>query len=244
MQKKNSFILYTDNKVQINMLTDQQAGQLFKALVDFADSGDIPPFEDSMTALAFSFISAQISRDSAKFEETCKRRAEYGKKGGIASQKAKKAKTTSSDKQNQANQADTVTVTETVTETVSETVTDTVSDTVTDAADKLLSDTFAEAAPSGKRTAKQQHKDGFLTFGTYRNVRLSQAQYDKLCTDFGAKTVSDYIRRIDEWVQLKGKTYKDYDLAIRQWLSRDEKSPPAKKSSLDGFDFSKFVNNF
>lgn len=90
MSEKKSFILYTDNRSQINMLSDQQAGRLFKALFAFAESGDIPAFEDGMTTMAFSFISAQIKRDSDKYDDVCKKRSENGKKGGRPSEKAKK----------------------------------------------------------------------------------------------------------------------------------------------------------
>ena len=258
MEKKKSFILYTDNRNQINMLSDQQAGRLFKALFAFAESGDIPTFDDGMTAMAFSFISSQISRDSEKYDEVCKKRSESGKKGGIASYKSQKAKKANQANQanadfaeknqanadfaekNQANQADNDTVTENDNET----------DTVTDIVSDIITDTVAHAKKklSGKRTAEEEQqqdkKKEIISFGDYGNVKLTQEQYDKLCQEFGKKTITDYIQRMDDWVQLKGNTYNDYGLALRQWLDRDKIIPGTKRSSWDDIDFSKFVNNF
>lgn len=73
MAKKKSFVLYFDCKKQIDMLSDEQAGKLFKALFDFAESDEIPEFSDGMLTMAFSFISAQIERDSVKYEERCEK---------------------------------------------------------------------------------------------------------------------------------------------------------------------------
>ncbi|MDE6102821.1 MAG: hypothetical protein K2F73_07605, partial [Ruminococcus sp.] len=42
------FQIYFDCKQHIDMLSDEQAGQLFKALFDFAVSGKIPEFSDGM----------------------------------------------------------------------------------------------------------------------------------------------------------------------------------------------------
>jgi len=247
MSEKKSFILYTDNRSQINMLSDQQAGRLFKALFAFAESGDIPAFDDGMTTMAFSFISAQIKRDSDKYDDVCKKRSENGKKGAIATNRAKKLKSANPAnadfaKKNSANPADN----DTVTENENKTDTDTVNDIVND----IVTDTVAHAKKklSGKRTAEEKQQQDkikeILSFGNYGNVKLTQEQYDKLCQEFGENTANDYIQRIDDWVQLKGNTYNDYGLALRQWIGRDGKITGTQNSSCNDIDFSKFVNNF
>ena len=51
---------------------------------------------------------------------------------------------------------------------------------------------------------------------------------------------------MDEWIQLKGKKpYKDYNLAIRNWINRDKENNRNQKS--DDFDVEKykqFINKF
>lgn len=73
MADKKSFILYLDNKKQLDMLTDEQAGKLIKALFEFAESGTVPEFNDGMLIMAFSFMSDSIARDSEKYKQKCER---------------------------------------------------------------------------------------------------------------------------------------------------------------------------
>lgn len=68
---------------------------------------------------------------------------------------------------------------------------------------------------------------------------MNHEQYQKLCSDYGESIIADYIKRIDEWIQMKGKNpYKDFNLAIRNWLNRDG----IKQKSADDFDIDKYKN--
>lgn len=59
-------------------------------------------------------------------------------------------------------------------------------------------------------------------YGDYKHVLLTDEQYNKLVSDYGKSTITEYIKKVDDWIQLKGKTpYKDFNLAIRNWLNRD-----------------------
>ena len=64
------------------MLTDEQAGKLFKALFAFAKDGIEPDFDDGVVAMIFSFMSDSIKRDTEKYEEVCENRRKAGKLGG------------------------------------------------------------------------------------------------------------------------------------------------------------------
>lgn len=104
---KDSFILYTDYKQHIELLTDEEAGQLFRALFEFVEAGTIPPFTGQLK-MCFSFISAQIRRDKEKYIDICNKRAEAGRIGG--KQKQANLANANCDKQKQANLTDNVTV--------------------------------------------------------------------------------------------------------------------------------------
>ena len=101
---KNSFILYTEIWPAIQKLDMEQRGKLFTAIMKHA-LGEEPEKLDILTDVIFTFIKSQLDRDEQKYQEVCKRRAEYGRRGGLATAKQKQAKATKS-KQNQANQAD------------------------------------------------------------------------------------------------------------------------------------------
>lgn len=127
MPEKKSFILYIDRKKELDLLTAEQCGILFKAIFDYVDSGSIVDIDDIAIKLMFSVFKSQIDENSAKWEECKKKRSEAGKKGGApkgnknASKQANQAKQakTNNDCLKQANQAkQAVTVTDTVTDTV------------------------------------------------------------------------------------------------------------------------------
>ena len=98
---KKSFILYTEVWPAIQKLDTDQRGKLFTAIMKHA-LGEEPDKLDILTDVVFTFIASQMDRDDKKYQEVCTRRAEYGRRGGLASAKAKASKSN----QKQANQAD------------------------------------------------------------------------------------------------------------------------------------------
>lgn len=101
--KRNSFVLYFDYSKHISLLSDQEAGKLFKALFQFGEHGTIPDFSGSLL-MCFSFISSQMQRDKEKYIDICEKRAKAGRKGG--KQKQANLANVNSVKQKQANLAD------------------------------------------------------------------------------------------------------------------------------------------
>ena len=75
MAKKNisSIILHLDNRFAINCLSDEKAGQLFKAILQYGYDGSLPDFpEDTMLGL-FAMYQVQIDRNKENYAETCER---------------------------------------------------------------------------------------------------------------------------------------------------------------------------
>ncbi len=120
MPDKKSFILYLDRKKEIDLLSNEQCGILFKAIFQYVDTGNVPEIENLTVKVLFSFIASQIDENAKKWKETCRKRSEAGKRGGApkgnknASKQPKQANAFSN-KQKQPKQADTDTVTDTVT---------------------------------------------------------------------------------------------------------------------------------
>lgn len=86
---KNSFIIYTEIWPAIQKLDMEQRGKLFTAIMKHA-LGEEPEKLDILTDVIFAFIASQMDRAEEKYQEVCRRRAEYGRKGGLA--KASKSK--------------------------------------------------------------------------------------------------------------------------------------------------------
>lgn len=99
---KNNFILYKDYKPNVDILSDEQAGKLFKAIFAYVEDRTEPTFKDGMLKMAFSFIKNQLERDLEKYKERVERNRENGAKGGRPKQtKQKKAKKPTGLKNNQ-----------------------------------------------------------------------------------------------------------------------------------------------
>lgn len=222
MAEKKSFVLYTDYQKHINKLTDEEAGTLFKALFKYAEKEELPELTP-MADMAFSFISAIMDRDNEKWEEIKKKRSEAVKK------RWEKEKQTDTNDTNvykciQTDTNDTVNVNGNVNVNVNDNV------------NVIKGVIGGKDKPSPRSPVKKK-------YGNYQHVALTDEQYNKLLSDYGQATLEKYIQEIDDWVQLKGKGYKDYNLAIRKWITKDDVNSQPK----DDFDVDKykaFVNQF
>ena len=77
---KSSFLIYLDYQEQFDLLTDEEAGRLIKAIIKYEKTGEIPKL-DGMLKMAFSFIKTQLDRDRKKWKEEKQKRSEAGKRG-------------------------------------------------------------------------------------------------------------------------------------------------------------------
>lgn len=74
-------MMYTAHMDQVSLLTMEQRGILFTAIMYYAAGRPVPDM-DGMTQMAFCFIKAQMDRDSEKYQKTVEARREAGKLGG------------------------------------------------------------------------------------------------------------------------------------------------------------------
>lgn len=80
-ESKNSFLLYTEQKEVIDKLSDEQAGQLIKAIYKYANDGEMPELEGLLDIVIIPFKQC-IDKNNEKYEEVIKKRSEAGKLGG------------------------------------------------------------------------------------------------------------------------------------------------------------------
>lgn len=83
MKKRDSFVLYTSQRDAVGALSDVDAGRLFKAIYSYQLGEGLPEL-DPMPNLVFLMMRPILDRDAAKWEETARKRAEAGAKGGRA----------------------------------------------------------------------------------------------------------------------------------------------------------------
>ncbi len=88
---KESFIVHTDDAECVDALTDEGAGRLFKALLNYSKNGAYPELSGA-EAMAFLFMKKQLDRDSEKYREICEKRRLAGSLGGRPKKEEEKAK--------------------------------------------------------------------------------------------------------------------------------------------------------
>ena len=70
-------------------------------------------------------------------------------------------------------------------------------------------------------------------YGEYNHVMLTDDEYARLISDYGEDVTKQYIKKVDEYCEQSGKTYKNYNLAIRNtFMSRDNVKPKEQKRDI------------
>ena len=122
---KNSFILYTDCKESVELLSDEKAGQLFKHILRYVNDED-PKLDDKEVMLVFVPIKQQLKRDLRKWDGI---RADRSKAGKASAEKRRQQNSTNSTHVDFVQQRSTnPTVTVNVNDNVNVTVNDSVSE--------------------------------------------------------------------------------------------------------------------
>lgn len=98
---KDSFILYTSYTNAFLGLSNEQAGELIKAIFLFVTTGEQQDVSDPTTRFAYNLIIEQIIQNDRKYAQKCERLRANAKKGGL--QKAANAAAANDCQQTQAN---------------------------------------------------------------------------------------------------------------------------------------------
>jgi len=77
-ENKTSFVLYSDQRTLINLLSNEQAGILLKHIFAYVNDEN-PICEDQLITIAFEPIKQQFKRDLVKWERTKEGRSAAGK---------------------------------------------------------------------------------------------------------------------------------------------------------------------
>lgn len=192
MTGRKSFIVFCDRINELEMLTDEECGKLFKGIVHYASDGTELETNSLALKLMFSVFKSQIDDNGEKYQKKKEANAEYYKKRKENKKNSENSENFSDSQSIKKNSAsDTDTDTDTVTDTGTDTVTVTGTDTVTDAHAK-------NAPPSPPPPLKQ------------------------LIFDYGQENVEKYRRRVENWYAEKGKKLSDIETTVRKWLEQDK----------------------
>lgn len=77
---RKSFLIYFDWEAPLQELSDEELGELFRAIFIYAKYGEEIDFEHRSLKLVFGFIKSALDRDRDAYKERCKRNKENGAK--------------------------------------------------------------------------------------------------------------------------------------------------------------------
>ena len=191
--RKNGFVLYKNYVKQVSKMTNEQAGELFKMILHYVNTFEMPESSDPRVDTAFDFIGERLEFEMRSYIETCQKNSENGKLGGrpkkalaqegaIADTKPKKPAGFSE----KAKKAYTDT----------ETDTDTVTDTETETENEQKADFYYCSGKGGGAEAMEETSEAYIHYGreqyltTTAEVEKMHALADELMHSYRSKKAS------------------------------------------------------
>ncbi len=204
MGEKKSFVMYKSWGAAIKNMDDAQAGALLKAIYAYQTEGK-NELDDSSVSFVFDLIREKFEDDAEKYEKECRKKAENGRKGGLARARSAKQELASakSAKQELAKPSKTKQNLHD-TDTESDTDTDTESDT----------DTLFESSNKGGKSAHSCPPEDPFT--------LTQNEEAELTGLMGRINLEHYKAKVRDWYKSKGLSLpRSYAEEIRRWYGND-----------------------
>ena len=231
----SSMTIMFEHQEIIEMLSDDEAGIVFKALFEYCQTGNAKDIQDCdrSVKMAFSVITRQLDRSISQYKTLCEKNSAAAKQ---------RWDSTSSESERIEENTDVCTRISGDTQKCECINPDTKGIECIDNNAKNANSNpnpncnpnpnpncnpkeeakkgkdepcgSAHSPPSKSKPIRHKH-------GEYGHVLLTEEQYSKLIADFGESTIAEFIRKADEYVQMHGKTYRDYNLTIRNWISKD-----------------------
>lgn len=195
--KKDSFILYTEQQEVFDNLSDEEAGQLIKAIFNYVETGEASNLNKTLN-LAFIPIRQNIDRNSEKWEETKNKRSEAGKK---SAEIRKQQKSTNSTSVNFVKSKSTNSTSVDFVKNKSTNSTVNVNDNVNVNVNKK------------ENIKEKEQKIHFAEF-----VTMTNAEHEKLISTYSKEFADQCIEVLDNYKGSSGKKYKSDYRAILTWV--------------------------
>ena len=216
--KKDSFILYTEQQEVFDNLSDEEAGQLIKAIFNYVETGEASNLNKTLN-LAFIPIRQNIDRNSEKWEETKNKRSEAGKK---SAEIRKQQKSTNSTSVNFVKSKSTNSTSVDFVKNKSTNSTVNVNDNVNVNVNK-------------KENIKE--KEPKIHFAEF--VTMTNAEYDKIVSTYSKEFADQCIEVLDNYKGSSGKKYKSDYRAILTWVIDEVKK---RKKAITNAKTSNFTS--
>ena len=207
-----TFVLLHEFQDSFNMLSDDEAGQLIKAIFIYETTGEEPCFEDRAMTMAFLNIKRFLDTNRENYEKMCKQRSEYAKKRWEKLDEKEKT----DDKGDNAEACISIQKDASTGNTNTNSNSNVKPNVKSDVNVKSNTDVNADA-PVVQSTDKESIHTHKNTYGEFKNVFLSDEEYRRLKERF-----PDALNRIDSlsaYMKSTGKAYLDHYAQLINWHS-------------------------
>lgn len=220
---RESFVMYTRNLKVAMRLSDEQLGQMVRAIYAKASDQAAPPL-DPVTDILFGVISEQMDVDADKYEQVVQKRKEGGKLGGRpskaetedsknlkVSEKPKGLEKTLREEKNPCNdmKCNDMKCNELNCNDMS----------CSDGIDKKNKKQPKPQTPAPTPTSKDP--EIVFTFGEFQNVQLTDMQHKRLVEKYGVRETDRYIEKLSSYMASTGKKYKNHLAVLTGWMNKD-----------------------
>lgn len=195
---KDSAVMYRSFFDAVKLLDPEARLQAYEAYFDYAFDGVKYSGIEPVISALLTIIKPSLDKARTRYETA----VENGKKGGapLGNQNAKNNQKTTR-KQPENNQKTTKKQPENNLY---------VDVDVDDDVYEDINNARARAKPSAQKPKRHKH-------GQYKHVALTDDEYDRLIADYGEEQTAAAIKKVDEYCEQHGKTYKNYNLTLRKW---------------------------
>lgn len=196
------FCAYHGYLKAMELLTDEECGRLFRALLNYSQSGIVPELKGN-ERFVFPMMQGQVARDAERYTEKCRKRADAANKrwGNDKSQFSQMDAFAYETMQMDAN----------------------------DAKEKEKEKT-KEKEKKKEKDKDKENKEKDITsviskkkYGEFENVLLSDTERKKLDDQLGDICADDYIEKMSAYIAQSGTKYKSHYAAILTWWRKDGK---------------------
>lgn len=207
MNKIRSVLVFSDWQTLFQNLSDEQAGQLIKAMCFYNKGEEYTPSDPTVTAM-FSMVKEGMDHNSDHYDKVCQRRAEAGKKG--ADKRWKDGKSHSENGKCHSEDGKTC---KTLTESESVTLTETLTES---------ENVIPPTEESNSRTRKRFRPPTVEEVEAYCLERNNKVDAERF-VDFYAS---------NGW-RVGKNPMKDWKAAVRTWEKREDNSPMTAAQRAD-----------
>lgn len=209
---KKSFVLYSDQRNVIDLLSDEQAGRLLKHIFSYVND-EKPVLDDLPLQLAFEPIKQQLKRDLDKWDEIKEKRSRAGKRSAeLRKQNKQKPTSVESVEQTSTNSTVNGNVNDNVTVNVNESVIH-----------------KEEPSPASFPNHKPKNLENVITCTRTIKKRENHNDYD--CEEVAKKFYRHYGGV--GW-RIGSNLITDWILVLEKWLKQESDNTKPKPSKSSG----------